>query len=123
MRHNWPAIIDELSASPERTRRVEMGSPGSAQVTRTRLVAEWDGVEVRTEGPHIILTQVADRIAPKARANEDRPELAADERREEGRDMCVDLVRDMVRARVLPSGYAERALDALALAETGEVRR
>lgn len=55
MRHNWPAIIDELSASPERTRRVEMGSPGSAQVTRCRLLAEWTNLEARTKGATLYL--------------------------------------------------------------------
>ena len=30
--------------------RIQMGSPGSAQVTRVRLVAEWNNLEVHTVG-------------------------------------------------------------------------
>lgn len=32
-----------------------MGSPGSAQVTRCRLLAEWSNLEVTTVGPVLLL--------------------------------------------------------------------
>lgn len=35
--------------------RVRMGSPGSAQVTRVRLLEQWANVEITTVGPTLIL--------------------------------------------------------------------
>ena len=40
---------------PARALRIPMGSPGSAQVTRVRLLKQWDDLLVTTEGPIIIL--------------------------------------------------------------------
>ena len=47
---NWSAIIDRLNRSPRGELRIRMGSPGSAQVTRCRLLAEWSNIEVSTRG-------------------------------------------------------------------------
>jgi hypothetical protein len=52
---NWPAIIDRLNQSPRGELRIRMGSPGSAQVTRCRLLAEWSNVEITTRGSTIQL--------------------------------------------------------------------
>ena len=47
---NWPAIIDRLNKSTTGELRIKMGSPGSAQVTRCRLLAEWSNIEATTIG-------------------------------------------------------------------------
>ena len=52
---NWPAIIDRLNESSKGELRIRMGSPGSAQVTRVRLLAEWSNLEATTIGPTLIL--------------------------------------------------------------------
>ena len=52
---NWPAIIERLNKSPKREIRIRMGSPGSAQVTRCRLLAEWANLQATTVGPTLIL--------------------------------------------------------------------
>lgn len=52
---SWEKIIEKLNDSKSGKLKVEMGSPGSAQVTRCRLLREYDALKVRTEGPSIIL--------------------------------------------------------------------
>jgi hypothetical protein len=52
---NWPAIIERLNQSPRGELRIKMGSPGSAQVTRVRLLAEWSNLEATTVGPMLVL--------------------------------------------------------------------
>ena len=47
-RRDWSSIIDRLNASPRGELRIKMGSPGSAQVTRCRLLEEWSNLEVTT---------------------------------------------------------------------------
>ena len=47
-RRDWSHIIDRLNASPSGELRIRMGSPGSAQVTRCRLLEEWNNLEVTT---------------------------------------------------------------------------
>lgn len=47
---NWFAIIDRLNRSARGEVRIRMGSPGSAQVTRCRLLAEWSNLEATTTG-------------------------------------------------------------------------
>ncbi|MEE2677439.1 MAG: hypothetical protein VX546_02550 [Myxococcota bacterium] len=49
-RRNWPAIINRLNQSSRGELSIRMGSPGSAQVTRCRLLAEWSNLEVTTVG-------------------------------------------------------------------------
>lgn len=57
-RRDWGAVIDRLNRSREGYMRIRMGSPGSAQVTRCRLLEKWDNLEVWTDGPflHLQLT-------------------------------------------------------------------
>jgi hypothetical protein len=52
---NWPAIIERLNRNSSGEIRVKMGSPGSAQVTRCRLLAEWDHLEATTIGSTLYL--------------------------------------------------------------------
>jgi hypothetical protein len=47
-RRDWSRIIDRLNTSPRGELRIRMGSPGSAQVTRCRLLEEWSNLEVTT---------------------------------------------------------------------------
>jgi hypothetical protein len=49
-RRDWSSIIDRLNSSPRGELRIRMGSPGSAQVTRCRLLEEWRNLEVSTVG-------------------------------------------------------------------------
>ena len=49
-RRNWSAVIRRLNESPRGEIRIRMGSPGSAQVTRCRLLAQWSNLEATTVG-------------------------------------------------------------------------
>jgi len=49
-RKDWGSIIDRLNTSPKGAISIKMGSPGSAQVTRCRLLEQWRGIDVRTIG-------------------------------------------------------------------------
>ena len=49
-RRDWSKIIERLNASPNKTLRLVMGSPGSAQVTRCRLLEQWNNLDAWTEG-------------------------------------------------------------------------
>ena len=50
-RRDWGAIIERLNNSPSGSMKINMGSPGSAQVTRCRLLEQWNNLEVWTVGP------------------------------------------------------------------------
>ena len=52
---NWPAIIDRLNHSPRGELKIKMGSPGSAQVTRVRLLNQWSNLEATTVGATLVL--------------------------------------------------------------------
>ena len=52
---DWSAVIERLNRSARGELRIRMGSPGSAQVTRCRLLAEWTNLEASTVGPILIL--------------------------------------------------------------------
>jgi hypothetical protein len=52
---DWNRIINRLNESPNGAMRIKMGSPGSAQVTRCRLLEEWSNLEVTTTGAVIHL--------------------------------------------------------------------
>lgn len=54
-RRDWAAIIHRLNQDPRGELRIRMGSPGSAQVTRCRLLAEWANLEVTTSGSDLRL--------------------------------------------------------------------
>lgn len=47
---DWSAVIDRLNKAPKGELKIKMGSPGSAQVTRCRLLAEWSNLEATTKG-------------------------------------------------------------------------
>ena len=54
-RRDWVAVIERLNASSKGYLRIRMGSPGSAQVTRCRLLERWDNLEVWTDGAFLHL--------------------------------------------------------------------
>ena len=49
-RKDWTAVIERLNQSRSGELRIRMGSPGSAQVTRCRLLEQWKNLEVWTVG-------------------------------------------------------------------------
>lgn len=51
-RNNWEEIIGSLSLSGN-PKSIIMGSPGSAQVTRCRLMDEYNGICVTTSGSRL----------------------------------------------------------------------
>lgn len=53
---DWEAIIARLNKTTSGKMRIRMGSPGSAQVTRCRLLAEYRGLDARTSGSTLHLT-------------------------------------------------------------------
>jgi hypothetical protein len=59
VRRNWVEIIDRLNRSKNGEIRIHMGSPGSAQVTRCRLLAEWSNLEATTVGPVLRLRLIS----------------------------------------------------------------
>ncbi len=50
-RRDWTTVIERLNRRRNGYMRIRMGSPGSAQVTRCRLLEQWDNVEIWTNGP------------------------------------------------------------------------
>ena len=50
MRRDWSAIIERLNRNRSGELCIRMGSPGSAQVTRCRLLEQWSNLRVRTRG-------------------------------------------------------------------------
>ena len=54
-RKDWASVIQRLNSSPRGELRIRMGSPGSAQVTRCRLLEKWSNLEVTTVGPTLHL--------------------------------------------------------------------
>jgi len=52
---NWTSVIERLNRSPRGEIRITMGSPGSAQVTRCRLLEKWSNLEATTVGKVLIL--------------------------------------------------------------------
>ena len=49
-RRDWSSIIHRLNSNARGELKIRMGSPGSAQVTRCRLLEEWSNLEVTTVG-------------------------------------------------------------------------
>lgn len=47
---DWSSVIEKLNTSSKGEIKIKMGSPGSAQVTRCRLLAEWSNLEATTQG-------------------------------------------------------------------------
>jgi len=54
-RRDWTSVIERLNRSPRREIRIRMGSPGSAQVTRCRLLEQWTNLRARTVGANLYL--------------------------------------------------------------------
>ncbi len=54
-RRNWSDVIERLNTSRSGELTLRMGSPGSAQVTRVRLLAEWNNLEATTIGSQLRL--------------------------------------------------------------------
>jgi hypothetical protein len=52
---DWSAVIDRLNSNPKGELKIKMGSPGSAQVTRCRLLAEWSNLDATTKGATLLL--------------------------------------------------------------------
>ncbi|MFP6656070.1 MAG: hypothetical protein VCB25_10620 [Myxococcota bacterium] len=52
---DWSAVIDRLNNNAKGEVKIKMGSPGSAQVTRCRLLAEWSNLEAVTRGATLVL--------------------------------------------------------------------
>ena len=55
-RRDWTAIIEKLNRNPRKEVRIRMGSPGSAQVTRCRLLEQWTNLRARTVGSTLYLS-------------------------------------------------------------------
>ncbi len=55
-RRSWDSIVERLNRSNSGRLRIPMGSPGSAQVTRVRLLRAWNGLAARTVGSVLVLT-------------------------------------------------------------------
>ena len=49
-RRSWPAIMARLNDTRSGKLAIRMGSDGSAQVTRIRLLTEWNNIDVWTVG-------------------------------------------------------------------------
>jgi len=54
-KRNWPAIIDRLNESKSGKTAIRMGTPGSAQVTRVRLLRDYNNLSAFTDGPFLYL--------------------------------------------------------------------
>jgi hypothetical protein len=52
-------IIERLNRSRTGVLRIRMGSPGSAQVTRCRLLEQWSNLRVRTRGAMLYIELAA----------------------------------------------------------------
>jgi hypothetical protein len=52
---DWDAEIERLNRTASGQRRIVMGSDGSAQVTRVRLLSRYANLRARTEGPVLVL--------------------------------------------------------------------
>jgi hypothetical protein len=49
-RRDWAGVIEQLNNRSSGEMRIRMNSPGSAQVTRCRLLAQWSNLEATTVG-------------------------------------------------------------------------
>ncbi len=69
-RTRWEREIDALNDSKRGVRRVPMGSPGSAQVTRCRLLSEYRNLHARTIGSTLYLAlEASDLPVPPMNAS------------------------------------------------------
>ncbi len=56
---DWESIVEKFLRSKNKTRTVKMGSPGSAQVTRCRLLQTYEDIEVVTKEDKLILKRAS----------------------------------------------------------------
>ena len=54
-RRSWPKIIEHLNSLKSGKTRIAMGSDGSAQVTRVRLLKDYKNLTVSTEGDILVI--------------------------------------------------------------------
>ena len=54
-RKDWSKVMTRLNESRTGELRVKMGSAGSAQVTRCRLLAQWSNLEAESIGSTLVL--------------------------------------------------------------------
>ena len=67
-RIDWKKIIEVLKKKPAGTKKtVKMGSPGSAQVTRCRLLNDFKGIHIKTKGNVITISNRAFTYKAKAK--------------------------------------------------------
>ncbi len=55
-RYDWNSVIEQLNQGPYREIHATMGTPKSAQVTRVRILRDWNGVDARTEGRVVMIS-------------------------------------------------------------------
>lgn len=53
---DWSKVVERLNRSVKGEIKIKMGSPGSAQVTRCRMLEEWRNLFAWTDGPTLILS-------------------------------------------------------------------
>ena len=58
-KQNWDKVITKLNDSANGRLAVTMGSPGSAQVTRVRLLEQFAHLDVKTIGSVVLLSIAA----------------------------------------------------------------
>ncbi len=54
-KRNWDTLIEQLNRSKGGEMQIRMGSAGSAQVTRVRLLEHYRNLDASTRGPVIFL--------------------------------------------------------------------
>lgn len=59
-RYDWSAEIQKLNDSKKGVKIYHLSSPGVAQVTRVRLLDEWNNLFARTEGSSLVLSVVGE---------------------------------------------------------------
>jgi hypothetical protein len=52
---DWDSVIGKLNSGATSKLKIKMGSAGSAQVTRCRLLEKWKGLEAWTESEMLFL--------------------------------------------------------------------
>ncbi len=67
---NWATVIEKVKASKSGKKSITMGTPGSAQVTRCRLLREYPGLDITTESNVL-------KIAVKSKAKKTAPKKSA----------------------------------------------
>ncbi len=69
---NWATVIEKVKASKSGKKSITMGTPGSAQVTRCRLLREYPGLDITTESDVLKIA-----VKSKAKKSKAAPKKAA----------------------------------------------